>query len=195
VQEKNLDYVGHNQNIVIGDWLDEGMGGYYRKQPALVKRTNDFIEVTSKADPEQIVQILQHEYNHMVTQGHSNFSKTYQQYMRDMFFSDEELEAMAAGEGGELLGKEPFPGGGPVYKYLTTPAEINAYLGTNLRHDLVRSGELSDFYDTLGDDALDRARYVADSNNNREKTPVYALYARMLKDRERLVHWLNTYAI
>ena len=63
---KNIDYIGHNTNVVIGDWLDEGMGGYYRQQPALVSRKKDFIEVTSKANPDQITQILQHEYNHMV---------------------------------------------------------------------------------------------------------------------------------
>jgi len=195
LQEKNIDYIGHNPNVVIGDWLDEGMGGYYRQQPALVSRKNDFIEVTSKANPDQITQILQHEYNHMFTQGEGNFSKKYQEYIRGIFFSEEELKNISQSEGNEILSKEPFPGGGPVYQYLTSPAEINAYLGTNLRHDLFRSGIIKNFYDKVDHNVIEQVMTVKDSNGNREKTPIYKTYLSMIKDKERLADWLNNYAI
>lgn len=195
LQEKNIDYIGHNPNIVIGNWLDEGMGGYYRQQPALVSRKKDFIEVTSKANPDQITQILQHEYNHMFTQGEGNFSKKYQEYIRSIFFNEEELKNISQNEGNEILNKEPFPGGGPVYQYLTTPAEINAYLGTNLRHDLLRSGIIKNFYDKIDQNVIEQVLTIKDSNGNREKTPVYKTYLSMVKDKGKLANWLNNYAI
>ncbi len=195
LQQKNIDFMGHNPQIFIGDWLDSGMGGFYRQQPALVSRKKDLIEVTNKAEPKQITQILQHEYNHMFTQGHSNFSKKYQEYMRGIFFSDEDLEKLGQNEENKILTKEPFTGAGPVYKYLTTPGEINAYLGTNLRHDLLRSGLIKNFYDKIEVNVLEQAINIKDSNCNREETPIYKTYLTMIKDKERLVNWLNNYAI
>jgi hypothetical protein len=106
-QEKNIDYVGHEPNIFIGDWLDSGAGGFYQKQPPLVSRRKDFIEVTNKATPSQISQILPHEYNHMVTQGHSNFSSKYRDYIRGIFQSDENLKNL--GKSNKILLHEPYP--------------------------------------------------------------------------------------
>lgn len=194
-QEKNIDYLGHDSNIYVGDWLDEGAGGFYRKQPPLVSRKKDFIEVTNKANPDQITQILQHEYNHMFTQGHSNFSKKYQEYIKSIFFDEEELKVLSQSKDNEILKKEPYPGAGPVYKYLTTTGEINAYLGTNLRNDLLRNGLVKNFYDKVDKNVLEQALTIKDSNCNREKTPIYKIYLTMTKDKEKLVNWLNNYAI
>lgn len=194
-QEKNIDYIGHDPEIFIGDWLDEGAGGYYRKQPPLVSRKKDFIEVTSKANPNQISQILPHEYNHMFTQGHSNFSAKYKEYIRDIFFNDEELKKMGQDENNKILLHEPHPGSGPVYKYLTTPGEVNAYLGTNLRSDLLRNGIIKDFYQEIDESVLEQALNIKDSNCNRSETPIYKIYSTITKDKKRLVEWLNVYAI
>lgn len=194
-QEKNIDYIGHDPVISIGDWLNEGMGGYYRKQPALVSRKKDFIEVTSKANPNQISQILRHEYNHMFTQGNGNFSAKYKKYIRDIFFNDEKLKKMGQDENNKILLHVPYPDSGPVYKYLTTPEEINAYLGTNLRSDLLRSGIIKDFYQEIDESVLEQALSIKDSNCNRSETPIYKIYSTIIKDKKRLVEWLNVYAI
>jgi len=196
LQEKNIDFVGNNeQNITIGDWLDEGMGGYYREQPLLVSRKKDLIELNNKADPDQMTQILQHEYNHMFTQGQSNFSKKYKEYIRSIFFDEKELKELSNKEGNEILKQEPFSGSGPVYKYLTYPAEINAYIGTNLRHDLLRSGIIKNFYDNVDQNIIEQALTVKDSNCNRDETPIYEIYLKITKDKGRLIEWLNNYAI
>jgi len=196
LQEKNIDFIGNNeQNVNIGDWLDEGMGGYYREQPLLVSRKKDLIELNSKADPDQMTQILQHEYNHMFTQGQSNFSKKYKEYIRSIFFDEKELKELSGKEGNEILKQEPFPGSGPVYKYLTHPAEVNAYIGTNLRHDLLRSGIIKNFYDRVDQNMIEQSLSIKDSNCNREETPIYKIYLKITKDKEKLIDWLNNYAI
>lgn len=194
-QKKNIEYMGHDPRISIGDWLAQGVGGQYRKQPALVSRKNDFIEVTNSANPDQITQILQHEYNHMFTQGHSNFSNRYQEYIRSIFFGEKDLKSLSQEAGKEILATEPFPGAGPVYLYLTTPGEINAYLGTNLRNDLLRAGLIKTFYDEINTSTLELALTIKDSNSNRKETPIYQIYLTMLKDKEKLLFWLNNYAI
>ncbi|MFH1608810.1 MAG: hypothetical protein ABH951_02215 [Patescibacteria group bacterium] len=194
-QENNLKFVNSNPSVHIGDWLEEGEGGHYRQQPPLVSRSKDFIQLTSKANPEQAGQILSHEYNHMITQGESNFSGKYKKYLKGMFLSEKEIDSFKDKKEYEILFREAYKGSGPIYKYLTSPAEVNAYLGTNLRNDLLRNKIIKDFYSKIDENTLNRVADIKDSNCNREKTPIYKIYFSILKDKEKLISWLNNYAI
>lgn len=194
-QQKNLDYVNPNPPIHIVDWLEEGEGGHYRQQPELVSRSKDFINVTNKADPEQLVQILRHEYNHMVTEGESNFSSKYKKYIRNIFLSNKELKSLKGQSEYEFLFEEPYKGAGPIYKYLTSPAEINAYIGTNLRDDLLSNGIIKNIYDKIDMGMIEGSPKLKNSNCARSKTPVYKIYLSIVKDKKELINWLNNYAI
>ncbi len=195
-QEKNLEFVGSNPHVIIADYLPDNAGGFYRKQPALVPREKDFIEVAKKAkNPEDFENILVHEYNHLFTQGLSNFSSKYQSYIRNIFWEEKELLTIGKNPGSEILLTEPFDGAGPVYKYLTNPAEVSAYLNTNLRNDLLRNGRIENFYDTITLQMLAEIPTLKNTHATSEKTPIYKIYLLMTKDKDALLEWLNNYAI
>jgi hypothetical protein len=195
-QEKNLSFINPKPGVFLADGLEEGLGGHYQQQPPLVRRKHDFVRVTGdKANPNEFKQLLTHEYNHMVNQGHSNFSKKYTQYLRGMFLEDNDLKELGKQSGHEILLKIPYEGADPVYKYLTSVGEVNAYLGTNLRNDLLRNGVIHDFYDTIDENMIANLPSIKDSNCNKEETPIYSIYLSMLQNRTRLIEWLNNYAI
>ncbi len=194
-QEKNLDYVNPNPKITIADWLEEGEGGHYIQQPQLVSRKKDFINITNKTNPTQAGQILEHEYNHMLTQGESNFSEKYKTYIRNIFLSDKEIKSLKGQSEYEMLFREPYKGAPLIYKYLTSPAEVNAYLGTNFRNDLVNNGVIENFYDKIDEQMIELSPQLKNSNCNKENTPIYKIYLSIIKDKKKLLNWLNNYAI
>ncbi len=194
LQEKNLSEMVQNPSVKVVDFIPENMGGHYQRQPLVRYRNDDFIEVTDRADPTQLQNIIEHEYNHLVTRGENNFSSGYKVYIESLFYSQSELKKMGKKEETAWLNEEPFEGVGPLRKYLTNPAEVSAYLSTNLRGDLLRNGIIKNFYDQIPEDVFEMAVKLP-SHYNRPEQQLYSKYASIIKDKQKFIHWLNHYAI
>lgn len=88
-------------------------------------------------NPDQVERIIQHELKHHWTDVLKNNVK----------YQDELSRGVVSESANTVLPRKDF-------HYLTDPTEIDAYLHTNLRNDLVNQGYLKDHFDTLTKDNL-----------------------------------------
>ncbi len=79
-------------------------------------------------------------------------------------------------------------GMGKLKDYLINPAEVSAYMGTNLRTDLLHNGIIKNYYDPITEDMLSNITSLKDTHANHEKTPIYKNYLSLIKDRKQFIH-------
>lgn len=157
---------------------------------AIAQRHEDrFVHLNKTLDPSDYKHTVPHEGKHDRTGGNTLVSKSIKKDKDDAFWSDEEMTINNLNLNSSLTTNE-LDQLNTSYSYLTTDTEIDAYLGTNFKDELVEAGLIKN----VTDDITTRKLYSLPLHAAIKELPTFRKYSGFIRNDKAFVKMVNKLA-